>query len=189
MEKLTGSVYAETGFNGCNVSFVKTKEGVVMVDTPQIPSEALKWREMIDQYGPIRYLINSEPHSDHFSGNYFFEGTIVGHEGSHTAITNASLEQMTEMINVIAPKDISHLEYFHFCPPTITYSERLTLYLGNHTFQLIKRYARCSLKIALAPRCGLRCMPASSPSTVRFARSVSPASRTASSGSSTRVTA
>ena len=58
MEKVTENVYAELGFNGCNVSFVVTKQGVVMVDTPQIPSEAIQWRDEIEKHGPVRYLIN-----------------------------------------------------------------------------------------------------------------------------------
>ena len=37
MQKITSNVYAETGFTGCNPGFVVTKEGVVLIDTPQMP--------------------------------------------------------------------------------------------------------------------------------------------------------
>jgi len=37
MQKITSNVYAETGFTGYNPGFVVTKEGVVMIDTPQMP--------------------------------------------------------------------------------------------------------------------------------------------------------
>ena len=79
MEKISDNVYVETGFDGCNVGFVVTEGGVVMIDTPQIPSDAMDWREVIKKHGPVRYLINTEPHIDHFTGNTFFEGTIIGH--------------------------------------------------------------------------------------------------------------
>ena len=137
MEKISDAVYVETGFNGCNVGFVVTGEGVVMIDTPQIPSDAIDWRDEIKKYGPVRYVINTEPHIDHFTGNTFFGGTIIGHEGTRDAILTASLEQLKERMKEIAPESLSLLEGFSFRPPDITLSERLTLYLGEHTFQLM----------------------------------------------------
>jgi glyoxylase-like metal-dependent hydrolase (beta-lactamase superfamily II) len=93
MKKVSKNVYAETNFQGCNPGFVVTSDGVVMIDTPQMPTDAVKWREKILQYGPVRYLINTEPHGDHFTGNYFFKGTVVAHEGTRQAILAASAQQ------------------------------------------------------------------------------------------------
>ena len=66
MQQITDNVFAETGFRGCNPSFVVTSEGVVMIDTPQMPVDAVKWHDEIARHGPVRYLINTEPHGDHF---------------------------------------------------------------------------------------------------------------------------
>ncbi|MBI2329091.1 MAG: MBL fold metallo-hydrolase [Chloroflexi bacterium] len=137
MAKITANVYAETGFRGCNPGFVVTREGVVMIDTPQMPADAIKWRDEIAQYGPVRYLINTEPHGDHFSGNYFFEGTVVGHEGTREAILAASVEQLKERLRQTDPESLALLKDYRYRPPTITLSQRLTLYVGEHTFQLI----------------------------------------------------
>jgi len=137
MQKITRNVYAETGFRGCNPGFVVTKEGVVMIDTPQMPKDALKWRDEIAKHGPVRYLINTEPHGDHFTGNYFFEGTVVAHEGTREAILAASAEQLRERLKQTAPDNLPLLEGFRYRPPAITLSQRLTIYVGNHTFQLI----------------------------------------------------
>ncbi len=137
MQKITDNVYVETGFRGCNPGFVVTREGVVMIDTPWYPVDAVKWRDEINKYGEIRYLINTEPHDDHFTGNYLFGGTVVGHEGTREAILSASVEQLKKHIKETDPHCISLLKGFHCCPPTITLSQRLTLYLGNHTFHLI----------------------------------------------------
>ena len=62
-----------TGSNG--FAWVVTREGVVVIDTPLVPSDAIKWCQEITKFGPIRYVINTEPHMDHFSGNYFLGGT------------------------------------------------------------------------------------------------------------------
>ncbi len=137
MQRITENVYVETGFRGCNTSFVVTKEGVVMIDTPQVPAEAIKWRDEIAKHGRVRYLINTEPHGDHITGNYFFEGTVVAHEGTREEILASSVEQLKEMTRQMAPDSLHLLEGYRYRPPTITLSQRLTLYLGNHTFRLI----------------------------------------------------
>ncbi len=137
MQKISNNVYAETGFRGCNPGFVVTREGVVMIDTPQMPADAIAWREEIAKHGPIRYIINTEPHGDHFTGNYFFEGTVVAHEGTREAVLASSAEQLRERFKQTDPESLSLVEEFSYRPPTITLSQRLTLHLGEHTFQLI----------------------------------------------------
>ncbi len=136
MEKISEYVYVETGYEGSNVGFVVTEEGVVMIDTPQIPGDAISWRNEIKKHGPVRYLINTEPHIDHFTGNRFFEGTVVGHEGVREAILNTSVEQLKERMKEMAPESLPLLEEFDFRPPDITYSEKLFLYIGRRTFEL-----------------------------------------------------
>jgi cyclase len=137
MQKITENIYVETDFPGCNVGFVVTEEGVVMMDTPMVPSNAVSWRGEIAKFGPLRYLINTEPHNDHISGNSFFGGVVVGHEGAREQILNASVERTRDLLRRMAPESLPETENLSFRPPTITYSERLTLYLGKHTFKLI----------------------------------------------------
>jgi len=149
MEKVTNNVYAETEFRGCNPGFVVTKEGVVMIDTPQMPADAIKWREEIAKHGPVRYLINTEPHGDHFTGNHFFEGTVVAHEGTREAILASSVEQLKERISQTNPESISLLEGYSYRPPTITLTEKMTLYVGDHTFQLINHPGHTPFQVAV----------------------------------------
>ena len=149
MQKITDNVYAETEFRGCNPGFVVTREGVVMIDTPQMPADAIKWRDEIAKHGPVKYLVNTEPHGDHFTGNYFFEGTVVAHEGTREAILAASVEQLKERIEQAAPESLPLLEGYSYRPPTITLSERLTLYVGDHTFQLINHPGHTPYQVAV----------------------------------------
>ena len=83
MEKVTKNVFTETGLRGCNPSFVTTSDGVVVIDTPQLPTKAVAMRKEAESHGPIRYLINTEHHVDHIFGNYYFKGagTVVNHQG------------------------------------------------------------------------------------------------------------
>ncbi len=83
MEQVTENVFTSTKIRGCNPSFVVTSVGVVVVDTPQLPSKAVQMRREAESRGAIRYLINTEHHVDHIFGNYYFKGagTVAQHQG------------------------------------------------------------------------------------------------------------
>jgi len=149
MQKISDNVYAETGFRGCNPGFVVTREGVVMIDTPQMPADAIRWRDEIAKHGTVRYLINTEPHGDHFTGNHFYEGTVVAHEGTREAILAASVEQLKERLEQTAPDSLPLIEGFSYRPPTITLSHQLTLYVGDHTFHLINLPGHTPFQVAV----------------------------------------
>ena len=82
MEQVTPNVFTTTKLRGCNPSFVVTSAGVVVIDTPQLPTKAVAMRQEAESHGPIRYLINTENHVDHIFGNYWFRGAgeIVNHK-------------------------------------------------------------------------------------------------------------
>lgn len=120
-----------------------------MIDTPQMPADAIRWRDEIAKHGPVCYLINTEPHGDHFIGNYFFEGTVVAHQGTRAAILAASVEQLKERFKQTYPDSLPLIKDYRYRPPTITFSEQMTLYVGNHTFQLINHPGHTPYQIAV----------------------------------------
>ena len=81
MENVTPNVFTTTKLRGCNPSFVTTADGVVVIDTPQLPTKAVAMRAAAESHGPIRYIVNTEHHVDHIFGNYYFRGagTVVNH--------------------------------------------------------------------------------------------------------------
>ena len=136
MQKITDNVYVETGFGGSNNTFVVTGEGIVMIDTPQSPDDALKWRDEIARHGSVKYIINSEPHGDHFTGNFFFEGMVVAPDGVRKAILASDANQLSQQMKQMAPDATLIPDDFYYKPPVITFSQKLTLHLGDHTFEL-----------------------------------------------------
>jgi glyoxylase-like metal-dependent hydrolase (beta-lactamase superfamily II) len=137
MQQISDSVFIETNLNSCNTGFVITKEGIVLIETPMVPSEAKKWAEEIAGYGQLRYVINTEPHYDHAYGNCWFGGTVVGHEGARQDLLAADVEGLIRILEDGAPDSLPLDSDFYVRPPTITFSQQLNLYLGDHTFQLI----------------------------------------------------
>jgi len=136
MEKIGKSVYVNITGRGCNNSLVVTSEGTVMIDTPMFPSDAAALRAEMALLSPLRYIVNTEPHVDHVSGAYFFDAPVIAHEGTRKAVLEASVDQYREMLKRTDPQ-ISLPEGFKYRPATITLTDRLKLYLGDRTFELI----------------------------------------------------
>jgi cyclase len=83
VQRVTPHVFTSTEIRGCNPSYVVTSAGVVVIDTPQLPTKAVAMRRQAEEHGPIRYVVNTEHHVDHIFGNYWFKGAgeVVHHRG------------------------------------------------------------------------------------------------------------
>jgi glyoxylase-like metal-dependent hydrolase (beta-lactamase superfamily II) len=138
MNQVTKNVFVETGYRGCNPGFVVTSEGVVMIDTPQIPRDALAYREIVLKHGKPVYLINTEPHGDHFTGNFFFDAAVcIAQQGTRDAIMKTQLDALKDRIKLQDPGFEPQLGSYRIKLPTITFSQSMRLYVGDHTFELI----------------------------------------------------
>ena len=63
MKQVTPTIFTNTNLRGCNPSFVVTSDGVVVIDTPQLPTRAVAMRAEAESHGPIRYLILASEHN------------------------------------------------------------------------------------------------------------------------------
>jgi cyclase len=136
IEKIADRIYVETGVKGCNHGFVVTDEGVVMIDTPYFPANALRWRDEIARFGPVRYIINTEPHVDHFAGNTFFEGTVVAHKGAAGMVMEKPLQDYIDLLAQEEPQSLPLPEGYSFLTASVTLSERMILNVGKRSLLL-----------------------------------------------------
>jgi cyclase len=136
MKQLTHHVFVETGLRGANHGFVTTSDGVVLIDTPHKPSDALRLRAEIERRGPLRYIINTEPHGDHWTGNAFFAVPVVAHEGVRSRILGADMAALVTRVASFGPEEPKLLEGYRPNAPVITFQREMTLHVGNHTFRI-----------------------------------------------------
>lgn len=137
MRQLTSNVYVETELRGCNHGFVTTSDGVVMIDSPHKPSDALKLKAEIAKHGQLRYIINTEPHGDHWTGNAFFDAPVVAHEGVRTRILETDLEEHIERVANFGPEEGPLMQGYQPNVPIITFKNGMSLRVGDHTFRMI----------------------------------------------------
>ncbi len=136
MIQLTANVYVETGIRQCNLGFVTTKEGIVMIDTPMRPTDSVKWRGEISKRGEVRYLINTEEHGDHYRGSWFFPGVLISHQETREKLAKVPVDELIERVKRQDPEELPLMEGYQLRLADITFTESLNLYLGDHTFRL-----------------------------------------------------
>jgi cyclase len=149
MEQVTGNIYTETKVRGCNPSFVTTSDGVVVIDTPQLPTRAVQMRREAEDHGQIRYVINTEHHVDHIFGNYYFKGAgeVVHHQGVYDnfMVVGPELDPFAYAAEALPTDDPEGEAIFpdrdeYYRDPnkgSIVFTGNLTLRVGSHTFELI----------------------------------------------------
>ncbi len=55
MKQLTKNVFVETELRGSNHGIVTTSDGIVMIDSPHKPSDALRLKAEVERRGRLRY--------------------------------------------------------------------------------------------------------------------------------------
>ena len=148
-ENVTSKVHTDTTIRGCNPSYVVTSDGVVVVDTAQLPTKAVAMREEAESHGPIRYVINTEHHVDHIFGNYYFKGagTVIHHKGvaDNFMVPTPLLDPFDYAAEAIPMSDpegaaILPVRDVYFEDPNraqVVFTGDVTLHVGAHTFHLI----------------------------------------------------
>ena len=142
MIQIDANIVVETEHLGSNNSIVSTPEGLVLIDSPHRPTDAIRWRHQVESRGNTLYLINTDHHPDHTIGNYFLPGRVVSHEGTLERLTNnaPSKQYLDDLMAAIDPEGLKFMKDYRVRKPEITFSERLTLHVGGLDFEM--SYAR-----------------------------------------------
>ena len=137
MQQLTSNVFVETQVRGCNFGYVTTSDGIVMIDSPQKPTTAMQLKAEIESKGQLKYIINTEPHGDHWTGNAFFDAPVIAHEGVLTRMLNTDMDAHVARVATYGPEEAKLLEGYAANTPIITFKNGMTIHVGDHTFQMI----------------------------------------------------
>jgi len=139
LKKIGGGIYAFIGADGAaNSGFVVTKKGVVVIDSQGPKPLALKLREKIREATklPVIYVINTHYHGDHTFGNQYFNTArgIIAHRNTKSALIEKEKEQRAVFKRFFGPKSLAG---FILTPPDITFSDKMTLKVGERTLLLV----------------------------------------------------
>ncbi len=142
-EELAPGIFINTNYRGCTPGFIHTDEGIIMVDAPLIPKQAMDWRAQIEaEYpdSPFLYMINTDHHRGHALGNqYFMPVKVIAHERAHKEMSGYTENFKERVRNSFKrePEIQAQLNNIIIVPPHITFTNCATLLYGDRRVDLI----------------------------------------------------
>ena len=132
-------VYAQKPADS-NAGIILTQEAVVLIDSGHNPPDSQAILKAVKQLTsqPIRFLINTEPHGDHTTGHFLFSppAIIIAHEGATDSMKKAYNPQRNEKLMADYPDMRESFKGFKMITPQIEYRDKMTLNVGERTFEL-----------------------------------------------------
>lgn len=126
-----------------NVSVILTAEGVVMIDTGQTPVDSREVMGIVRKLSsqPVRFVIHTEPHADHTVGDFVFSppAVVIAHAGAADSMKKAASGTLERNRKQLAeyPDQRGALEGYRQVLPDIEYQQKMTLNLGERSFDLV----------------------------------------------------
>jgi cyclase len=122
-------------------SFVVTQEGVVMIDSCNSPLDSRNMAAAIKKVTdkPVVFLIDTETHSDHTANHFIFSppATIINHQGAGEGMKKEYNPKRAETLAAKSPEMRAALQGSRMITPHIEYKDKMTIHLGERTFELI----------------------------------------------------
>jgi len=143
MERITKNIYVETEYPGTNVGLIITDRGLVMVESPYMPEDALDFAKKIKSISDkeIVYLINTDHHFDHVATNGFFTQNTVLNELSVGPLEIARISAKERTEKILAGDGSQELKnavkHMEIPQPHIVFSDELSLNMGNLTIHAV----------------------------------------------------
>ena len=143
--KIMDGIYIQnakpTPRSNSNGSIIVTSEGVVLVDTGQTAIDNREVAEAVKKLTsqPVRFIIDTETHDDHAYGHWLFSppAVIINHEGAGAEMNQAFDAKHMSDLEKQSPEMKAALQGFRMIPPQIEYGDKMTLRLGERTFELL----------------------------------------------------
>ena len=139
MLQVAPDLYFHYDYGGSNSAVLITDEGVLVVDTRMHPDDAeellAEIRKLTD--APIRYVVNSQFHGDHYMGNVVFEregATFIAHTDTRSEIEKRFQFEVENRPFVARGQDPGDVV---LVLPDILFDSRMSLELGGRTVELI----------------------------------------------------
>lgn len=144
IKKVKEGIYVYVGKNlNSNCGIILTQEGVVLIDSGHSPTDSRAILEAVKKLTPlpVRFLIDTEPHPDHTTGHFVFSppAIVIAHEGAAESMKGRERDdpQRIQKLAAVSPEMRAALEGYRFIPPQVEYRQKMTLNVGERTFELM----------------------------------------------------
>lgn len=141
LQQITSRVHVEVAYLGSNNSIIVDPAGLIQVDSPHRPTDAIRWAETAATFGETRFVVNTDHHPDHTIGNFWQRGEIVAHRGTrHRLLTEPPTDQyLKDLFARIDPEAVDWVDDYTVKVPNVVFSEQLDLHVGDVALELTFR--------------------------------------------------
>jgi cyclase len=115
----------------------------VLIDSGHNPTDSKAIAAAVKKLTPlpVRFLIDTEPHPDHTTGHFVHSppAVIVAHEGATESMKGRERQdpERNKKMMATSPEMRAAFEGFRLITPHIEYRQKMTLNLGERTFELM----------------------------------------------------
>jgi len=139
LQQVAPDLYFNYDHGGSNSAVLITDDGVLVVDTRMHPDDAALLLADIHKLtaAPIRYVVNSQFHGDHYMGNVVFqrEGALfISHQDTQALIKERYEIEVASRPFAARGQDPAEVV---LVLPDIVFDSRMTLQLGGRPVELI----------------------------------------------------
>lgn len=144
MREISPGIFVETDQRGANYGAVLTSEGVIVIDTPIVPKQAVAFRDELKRRAggkPFLYIINTDHHRGHIVGNQYFVPTpVIAHDiaWKHMKGYGDNFKQRVVDSFKKEPEIQAQFNTIQIVVPKITFSHRLDIVRGGRDLRIIK---------------------------------------------------
>ena len=142
-KKVKDGIYVYTdALNESNCTIILTQEGVVLIDSGQSPKDSRVVAAAIKKLTaqPVRFIIHTEPHTDHVLGDFLFSppAVVIAHAGATASMKQGGLDTPSFVAKRTAESAEfrSAFEGYRMVAPQVEYRDKMTLNVGERTFEL-----------------------------------------------------
>lgn len=141
IQEIKKGIYTNVEYIPSNVTCINTGEGLILVDTPTMTEDVSQWKSFIEGQSTIgvKYIIATHHHFDHITGiNSLGDKVIMQEKAFEEMLEEGGTlrEVMATELPGITEKNSNFILTEPHVHPEITFSDKLTINLGNLTLEL-----------------------------------------------------
>ncbi len=140
--KIKDGIYAYAKDAQSNCGIIVTQEGVVLIDSGPNPPDSLLIQKAAKRLSsqPIRFLINTETHNDHTTGNFVFSppAIVIAARGATQGIQSYFDPKRNEKLMAESTAMREAFRGFRLVTPHMEFDDRMVLNIGDRTMELIQ---------------------------------------------------
>ncbi len=142
-KKVKDGIYVYSGaLNESNCTIILTQEGIVLIDSGQSPQDTHVVMAALKQPTPhpVRFIIHTEPHSDHVLGDFLLSlpAVVIAHAGAAASMKKAGLDNPARIEKQMSKSAEMRQAFqgYRWVAPQVEYRDKMTLSIGERTFEL-----------------------------------------------------